>query len=158
MSVAGGILGNMGRDADVAWVPGTNPTPPASMYGARDVALGLRLIAESAQAADPDHTLAQSIAAGRLLGHGVVSAISALQRAGKLPPCGTPAWARLVDQGERGQVSIAPVLLIGADEYACASIVEERIRGNALPPPRPAAVPSTEPLSLQDELGKMGLI
>jgi hypothetical protein len=124
------------------------------------VALGLRLLEESARSDDPDYSLDRSIAAGRLLGPGVAGAITTLQHAGKLPPCGSPEWARLVDHAEHGQVSIAPVLLIGDDEYACEDVVEARVRGKAGPPPLPAPMPAAraEPVSLQDEFRNMGLI
>jgi hypothetical protein len=142
-------------DSNPAWVPGTNPTPPGSIRSARDIALGLRLIEESARAGNPAAALDSNLMACRLLGVGVATAITSLQRAGKLPACGTPDWVRLVDLAEHGQVSIAPVLLIAADEYACEDVVEARLRGAAAARPV-ASVPA--PASVGDELRQMGLL
>jgi hypothetical protein len=112
---------------------------PASIRNAKDVAHGLRYIEEAARAADPDYALSRTLQAVRLLGPVVTGAITALQRAGKLPACGTREWARLTGVAENGQVSIAPVLLIGNGDYACEDIVENRIRGQAAPAPQSQA-------------------
>jgi hypothetical protein len=144
-------------ETNPAWVPGTNPTPPGSIRSAQDIALGLRLIEAAARAGDTDASLGSSLMAARLLGVGVATAITALQRAGKLPACDTPEWAQLVELAEDGQVAIAPVILIGADRYACDDVVERRVRGAAAARAT-AAIPVPAPASVSDGLREMGLL
>lgn len=159
MSGAGGILGNMGGSGNPAWVPGANPTAPGSIRSARDVALGLRAIETVERTDDPDYGLNQSILANRFLGLGVPNLIERLQRAGKLPACGTDEWDRLVALAEFGQIAIAPVLMIGDRDYACDPIVEERIRGKSAPAPAsppPPAPPKAAPVSLASEIAGWG--
>ncbi|HEY1700974.1 MAG TPA: hypothetical protein VGG75_14785 [Trebonia sp.] len=144
-----------------AWVPGTNTTAEASIKSARDIALGLRALEQSAQAAAVDERLQRELLAGRLLGGvGVALAITDLQRTGRLPACGTEGWARLVDLAENGQVGIAPVLLIGDGDFACQPVVESRIRGRAAAPvPAPDLRPkqaAEKPASLAAEIASWG--
>lgn len=75
---------------------------------------------------------------------------------GKWPACGTPEWEQLVALAEDGRVRLAPVFLIGDDDYLCEDVVEKRLRARAAEPP--AYAPAGNPLNLRDDLRKMGLL
>jgi len=89
--------------------------------------------------------------ATELLGPDAILTIFALQEAGKLPECGTPAWAQFIEMAQAGDVEIATVILIRDHEYVCEDRVAERVRQD---PPQPPA----EPVSLADDLRAMGLM
>ena len=84
-----------------------------------------------------------------MLGPDAILTIIELQKAGKLPDCATPAWARFMEMAAAGDVEIATVILIRDREYVCEDRVAQRVRQDA---PAPAA----EPVSLADEMRAMG--
>ena len=87
--------------------------------------------------------------ATELLGPDAVLTIIELQKAGKLPQCATPAWARFMEMAAAGDVEVATVILIRDREYVCEDRVAERVR-------QPA--PPAEPVNLADEMRAMGLM
>ena len=88
-----------------------------------------------------------------LIGHDAILTIIELQKAGKLPDSGTPAWAQFMEMAAAGDVEIATVILIRDREYVCQDRVAERVRQDAPAPPLPA-----EPIDLAAELRAMGMM
>jgi len=94
-----------------------------------------------------------------LIGHDAILTIIELQKAGKLPDSGTPAWAQFMEMAAAGDVEIATVILIRDREYVCQDRVAGRVRQDAPAPlPRRADPPPAEPIDLAAELRAMGMM
>lgn len=159
MSAVACILGYMEEaGANPAWgLPKAGGAATIEHPG-RDIALALRMMDRSARAwvVDREYSLDATRDAVALIGPDAVIAILNLQSAGKWPACGTPEWEQLVVLADGGWVRLAPVFLIGDDDYLCEEVVEKRIRAQAAKPP--ASAQAGNPLNLRDDLRKMGLL
>ena len=146
MSDARFILGRVSEPLSPAWVP-----PGDGARKALCVALKLLDQATRAWPYNEELSLRLSREATELLGPDAILTIIELQKAGKLPREGTPAWDRFMELAAAGDVEIATVILIRDHEYVCEDRVAERVRQDAPPP-------SAEPVNLADEMRTMGLM
>ena len=140
------ILGAMG-ELSLPSAPWPSPEQ------ARPVAVALKLLDQAARAwpYNKDLTSRLTREATELLGPDAILTIFELQKAGKLPECGTPEWTRFIEMAQAGDVEIATVILIRDHEYVCDDRVAERVRQDAPTPP-------AEPVRLADEMRAMGLM
>ena len=115
--------------------------------------VALKLMDRVARARKHDKDLSNRLTdqAAGLPGHDAVLTIIGLQNAGKLPNCGTPAWAQFIDLAGVGDVEIATVILIRDHEYVCEDRVARGVRED------PAAPPA-DPVDLAGEMRAMGLM
>lgn len=131
-----------------AWVPGNYKPPPGATNDSGDLLEAMRAFGEAFNARQAGHAReGQDLMneARDVLGSAGVRLVLALLKAGRIPYPDAPWWP----------VFLSELVRHDPDEPLYVALPQERPRPES--PPRPEPAPQQKPVSLADEMRKMGL-